>query len=369
MKGRTAILTAYFQPLELREYDVPDPDPGAIIVRISQAGLCGSDLHTWRGDQQSRLLPKSGRPMGHEGTGTVYSLGKGVTRDFQGNSLREGDRIVFSAVYSCGRCQACLDGDNNLCPDYSLNYRTEADQYPFFVNTYSDFMYLPPNHPVFKVPDELTDEEVASLNCALGVVFQGLKVADMEQGKTVVIQGCGGLGLYAIALAQDMGAAHIIAIDGQKARLDLAQELGADQILDINELDAKDARIATVMQGTAGRGADIVIELVGLSELVQEGVDMLVRGGTFLEIGNLMRDRSAVIYPQSLVRRKKIIGSSMYRPGYIPKMLDFLLRNHNKIPLHRIISHKFPLERINDAFAESEWEGRDTNVIRSVIVP
>ena len=369
MKGRTVVLKEYFKPMEVQEYEVPDPEPGAVLVRMRQAGLCGSDLHTWRGDQVKRALPSTGRPMGHEGTGSVHSLGQGVTTDFVGNRLREGDRVVFSAVYSCHRCQACLDGDHNLCPHYRLTYRAAAGEHPYFVNTYSDFVYIPSDHPIYRVPDELSDEEVVSLNCAMGTVYQGLKVAGMEQGKTVVIQGAGGLGLYAAAIAKDMGAGYIIAIDGQTPRIDLARELGADETIDINDLSTAEERVSQVLEATQNRGADIVIELVGLGELVQEGIDMLSRGGTFLEIGNLMQDRTATISPQSLLRRKRIIGSSMYRPAYIPTMLNFLVRNHTRMPLHKVISHKFALAEINEAFEQSEWSGRETPVIRSAIVP
>ena len=369
MKGRTVVLRKYFEPMEIQEYDVPDPEPGAIVGKIRMAGLCGSDLHTWRGDQINRALPESGRPMGHEGVADVWGLGQGVVTDFTGVPLAEGDRIVFSAVYSCGRCQYCLEGDQNLCAQMRLSYRGAAGEHPYFVNTYSDFVYLPPGHPVYKVPAELSDKEVVSLNCAMGTVLQGVTVAGLKQGDVVVIQGAGGLGLYAAAFARDMGAARVIVIDGQKARLDLALQVGADEVIDIGELTDSADRLERIMESTAGRGADLVIELAGLGELVQEGINMLARGGTFLEIGNLMQDRGAQIFPQSLLRRKKIIGSNMYRPAIIPRILNFLSRNHNRWPLGKVISHEFSLANINDAFAESEWQGRETPVIRSVIVP
>ena len=369
MKGRTVVLKEYLTPLEIEEYEVPDPEPGAVLVQIRQAGLCGSDLHTWRGDQMNRPLPSTGRPMGHEGTGVVHSLGRGVTTDFLGDPLAEGDRVVFSAIYTCGRCPPCLRGDQNLCSQMRLSYRAAGGEHPYFVNTYADFIYLPPQHPVFKVPDELTDDEVVSLNCAMGTVLQGLMLAGSGQGKTVVIQGAGGLGLYAAAFAKDMGAECVIAVDGQKARLDLARELGADETIDINELDTPEARIAQVNALTRNRGADIVVELVGLGELMPEGIDMLGSGGTFVEIGNLMRGRTATIEPALLLRSKRIIGSIMYRPALIPGILDFLVRNHHSLPLDKVISHKFPLSEINNAFMEAEWSGRETPVIRGAIVP
>ena len=135
----------------------------------------------------------------------------------------------------------------------------EGGQHPYFVNTLADYIYLPPLHPIFRVPDELPDEMVVALNCALGTVFQGLKSAGVQQGHTVVLQGVGGLGLYSVALAKDVGAGRIIGIDGKEARLNLARELGADDTININELKSPEERIERVMEITNGRGADIVM--------------------------------------------------------------------------------------------------------------
>jgi len=368
MKGRTAILKEYGKPLELQEYDVPDPDSGAVIARITQAGLCGSDLHTWRGEY-GYSLPAAGVPLGHEGVGVVHSLGTGVATDFMGAPLREGDRIIFGLGYPCYRCIFCLSGDHNRCAEFKLTYKAEAGEYPYFVSTYSDYLFLPPLHPIFKVPDELPDELVVSLNCALGTVFQGLKSAGLQQGQTLVTQGAGGLGLYTIALAKDIGAGRIIAIDGQEPRLDLAREMGANATININELKTPEERVARVIELTGGRGADVVMELVGFSDLLPEGVEMLGPWGTYVEIGNFTATPTN-FKPSSVVyKARRIIGTTAYRPSYVPVMLDFLRRNHRTMPLHKIISHKFPLADIGKAFDQSEWLDHTTPVIRSAIVP
>ena len=96
---------------------------------------------------------------------------------------------------------------------------------------------------------------------------------------------------------------------------------------------------------------------------------MLKPGGAFLEIGNLMAGRTATIEPVALIRRKRIVGSAMYRPSILPRILDFLVRNKNQMPFDKIISHKFSLEGINEAFEQAEWVGRSTPVIRGAIVP
>ncbi|MGH2600606.1 MAG: alcohol dehydrogenase catalytic domain-containing protein, partial [Dehalococcoidia bacterium] len=155
MKGRMAVITGYGKPFELREQDVPDPEPGAVVLRMSQAGICGSDLHTWRGDMAANPLPPQGRAMGHEGSGRIWKLGKGVTTDALGTPIQEGDRVIHSAIFPCMRCYNCLRGDVNFCPN-NLVYR-DVGAFPYFTGTYADYFYLPAGHPIFRVPDELPD--------------------------------------------------------------------------------------------------------------------------------------------------------------------------------------------------------------------
>jgi threonine dehydrogenase-like Zn-dependent dehydrogenase len=361
------VYTGQPRTLSQTEYERPDQEPGAIVVRMRQAGLCGSDLHIWRGDLGP--VPSTGRPLGHEGFGTVQALGQGVDQDFDGQPLAEGDRITWYSLYACYRCRYCLAGEQDLCLQRKSLYRPSGGEYPYFLGTFSDYYYLPPRHPVFKIPDELSDEEVASLNCAMGTVFQGLLSADVRQGQSVVILGAGGLGLYGASFARGLGAAEVVSVDGQRARLALATELGATATIDINELSSSAARVARVLELTSGRGADVVLELVGSGAVVQEGIDMLAPGGTFVEIGNIVRGRTASYEPASLLRRKRMLGSSMFPPALVPRLLELLLSVRATRPLHKVISHHFPLAEIAEAFQQAEWKNGPTEVVRAVIVP
>ena len=138
MKGRIVVCKEYNQPFEIEEYDVPDPEPGAVVLRMTQAGVCGSDLHAWRGDMVNMPLPPTGRVMGHEGTGMIDKLGAGVTSDSLGKPLAEGDRVVYYAVFPCYRCHLCLRGDINWCVNRA--YPT-AGIHPYFTGTYADYLY------------------------------------------------------------------------------------------------------------------------------------------------------------------------------------------------------------------------------------
>ncbi|HEY8819910.1 MAG TPA: zinc-binding dehydrogenase, partial [Dehalococcoidia bacterium] len=241
----------------------------------------------------------------------------------------------------------------------------------YFTGAFADFYYLRPNHWVYRVPDDLPDELVAPVNCALSQVIYGLHKAGVRFGDTVVVQGAGGLGLNAAAVAKEMGADKVIAIDGLPSRLELARQFGADETINITELDSPEHRIAAVKDATAGRGADVVCDFVGFPAVIPEGIEMLRNGGTYLEVGTISTGVTATIEPARMVfTSKKLIGIYHYDPWTIPTALDFLQRTKEKYPFDRIVSHKFPLEEIDRAFSEAEWLNRANNptaVTRAVI--
>ena len=215
----------------------------------------------WRGDIDLAAL---GAPLpaiiGHEMTGTVAKLGEGVTTDSAGQPLAAGDRVVHRYFYPCGRCRACLKGNDGACLIAPLTYISTCEQPPHFLGVYAEYFYLRPNHTVFKVPDDLTDEMVAPANCALSQVIHGLGKVGFGFGKTIVIQGAGGLGIYATAVAKDMGAEKIIVIDGIEERLRLAKAFGADELIDLRQIKTPMERGLKIKELTGGWGADVVAE-------------------------------------------------------------------------------------------------------------
>jgi threonine dehydrogenase-like Zn-dependent dehydrogenase len=366
-RGRAVILKRLGEPMEIEEFEVPAPPPGAAVLKITQAGVCGSDLHAWRRTQSMQTLPGNGRVMGHEGNGLVYRLGAGVTADSLGEPLREGDRVVHSAVMPCYRCHHCLRGEYNWCPTYPSN--REAGIFPYFVGTFADYYYLPPHHPIFKVPDDVPDSVLSFMNCALGTVTEALLRAETSPQKSVVLQGAGGLGLCASAIARHLGAEQVIILDRQEPRLKLARELGADEVINIDEYATPEARLDRIRALTHGRGADIVLELVGHPSLMEEGVAMLASGGTFVQIGAVPPGATASISPGMLLRGKRIMGSLMYRPQVLPMLLEIMARRRDRLPFDRIVSRHYPLEEVNRAFAEVEWHDHPVEVTRAVLVP
>lgn len=366
-KGRAAIYKGLGQPMEIREYPVPEPEPGAILIKVSRTNICGSDLHQWRGDIDLAAL---GAPLpailGHEMIGTVAKLGEGIISDSAGQPLAVGDRVVHRYFYPCGRCRACLKGQDAACPLAPLTVMSTCEEPPHFFGTYAEYFYLRPNHTVFKVPDDLTDEMVAPANCALSQVIYGFERVGFSFGETIAIQGAGGLGIYATAVAREMGAEKIIVIDGIEERLKLAKAFGADELIDLREIKTPMERSLRVKELTGGWGADVVAELVGFPQVIPEGIDMLGNGGRYLELGNINFGMTYEADPSKLVTaNKSIVGVMLYGPYALKQALDFLSRAKDKYPFDKILSRSYPLEEINKAFEEQD-KGL---VTRSTIIP
>jgi D-arabinose 1-dehydrogenase-like Zn-dependent alcohol dehydrogenase len=356
LTGRVAAFYGPGKPMVINEYLVPDPEPGAIVVKTTLANVCGSDLHQWRGEFD---VAKFGRPypqiLGHEMTGRVHARGAGVERDTAGTPLQTGDRVIWRYFYPCGSCRACMRRVFRACPFARAYLATSCDEAPHFYGAFGDYYYVRPGAAIFKVPDELPDETVAGINCALSQVVGGMQLAQLKLGEYVVIQGAGGLGVYATAVAKEMGAGKVIVIDGVKARLDLATAFGADAVIDFEQLPDPDQRVNRVMELTDGWGADVVAELVGHPRVCPEGLRMVGRAGRYLEIGNISPGLTYTLDPQWLVGyNRSILGMVYYEAEHLQQALDLVHRTQNKYPWNRVLSHTFPLDQINEAFEASD---------------
>lgn len=336
--------------IEFREYEVPRPEPGAIVARVRRSNVCGSELHIWRG----RHPTLKSAILGHEMLGEVLELGEGVTTDFAGQPLRAGDRIVCTYFRVCRRCRACRLGIPQLCENAYTHWVRHPDEEPHFHGTFATHYYINPDQWVYKVPDNVPDAAAASANCALSQVLYGLDQGRLRPGETVVIQGAGGLGLYAVAIARERNA-RVIAIDGVPARLQQAKEFGADHVLDLTILTTPEQRATAVLDLTGGYGADLAMDVTGVPAAFAEGVSLVRPGGRMLSIGNVMPGQTVPFDPGLLTRRGiTIIGSVRYEPHYLLEALRFLERNMERFPFHKMLDGEFALDDVQEALAKSE---------------
>lgn len=353
--NRAALFFEPGKPFEIAEFPIPDPAPGGLTLRITRANICGSELHIWRGDGRlAQVKTPDGRILGHEATGIVHALGDGVTSDWSGTPLAAGDRIAYQYFQPCGRCRSCIRGRSEACRRSFDVQRGRLDEWPYTRGAFADYFYLHPRQAVFKVPDHVTDTMVVSANCALAQVVMGLERVNVELGDRVVVQGCGGLGVFACAIAKERGAETVIAIDGIDERLELAHQMGADHLIDFREVSEPRARITAVKDLTGGLGADVVVEVVGFAEVINEGLRMLAWGGRYLELGVFYTGTSFECDPGRLVaQNQRIEAVGSYDAASLERAIQFLSRNAGRLPLDEVVVD-YPLDQIERAFSDQD---------------
>jgi len=333
--------------IDLREYELPDLPDGALLLKTRAAGVCGSELHIFEGRH-----PLKSMVMGHEIIGEVTDRRRRDT-DSAGRPLATGDRV--SAVYflTCTQCRACQRGQLHLCENAYRNWMQHPDEPPHFTGTHGTHYYVDPKQWLFKVPDNVPDLIAASANCGLSQVWAGIERADLRPGERIVIQGAGGLGLYATAVAKERGA-EVIVVDGVAGRLETARAFGADHVVDMSELTTTEDRAAAVKELTGGEGADVGLEVAGVPGAFVEGLELLRIGARYIEIGNVSPGNQVTIDIGATVRREiQILPVIRYHPGMLDEALRFLSRNVDRLPLDRLLDAQYPFEQLEQALKDS----------------
>lgn len=349
MKGRVAYMDKPGS-LEYREYDLPAPEPGAITAKVLRTNVCGSEIHIWRGRHPAL---KSG-VLGHELLGQVLELGPGVRTDFAGQPLEPGDRVVCTYFRMCRKCRACRLGYPQLCENCYTHWVKHPDDYPHFHGSFATHYYINPDQWVYKVPPSVPDAPAASANCALSQVLYGLGRAGLRPGETLVVQGAGGLGLNATAVAKERGA-RVIVLEAVQSRLEQARRFGADHAINIREIDTPEKRVQAVLDLTDGYGADVAIELSGIPEVFAEGFRFVRPAGRYISIGNVSPGHLVPFDPGLLTRRSiTIIGVVRYEPHYLLQALRFLERNVDRFPFNQLLDGEFGFDQIAIALDKSE---------------
>ena len=362
---RAAVMTAP-GALEVQRFLVPDPEPGAVVMRVRLSGICGTDKHTFRGETiQYAGTPHERRlayPLicGHENVGVVEALGGEVLAS-DGTPLRPGDRIVPGANVPCGECWYCLNEQPYyLCEqleDYgnSLN----ATRPPSLFGGWAELMYLLPRTPIFRVPDGLPDE-LAVLTEVMSVthgVETARRVGGFEFGESVVVLGAGPLGLCHLVKARLLGCGKLVAIDLFESRLELASLLGATLVLNASVLDPAEL-VARVVEHT-DRGADVVHDCSGVPETFVTALRMVRSGGVVVESGAFVDLGPVEINPNRDIctRNVAVLGIGGERATSYAPSLELLDRGRDRLPLDRIVTHRLALEDAGEAIEIAQRDG------------
>ncbi len=348
MKGQIALMTEPGK-LQYQEYEVPDPAPGAIVARILRSNVCGSEIHIWCGHHPTKR--RGG--LGHETVAVIERLGAGVSTDHAGQPVKEGDRIVATYFIHCRKCYPCQKGQFWMCDNAYRYWGRQPEDDPHFHATFATHWIVHPEQTFYKVPDEVSDQAAASANCAQSQVYFGIDVAGLGYGDSIVIQGAGGLGLNAAAIAREKGA-EVIVIDGVKMRLAEAKRFGAHHVIDMNDHPTVADRASAVQKLTGGRGADYGMEVTGVLDAFPEAFQLIRPGGTMISMGTVTPGKTVPYDPAYALRRGvQTVTALRYNGPYLKKSMDFLAANRDKYPFDGLLDRDYGMDRIVEALDDS----------------
>jgi L-iditol 2-dehydrogenase len=353
--------------LELQEFPYPrELEPGALIVKIEMSGICGTDKHAYDGETTLYGGTESEQDMiyphipGHENSAIVVEMnGKGRDIEYSGKELQIGDRITHCPNVICGRCWYCRRIHSfPFCANHQgigMTYSSEV--YPYIIGGWGEYMYLPPKTWVYRSNEALTIEEnalseifVVSSLLDRAKMYSSVEARGFNFGDTVAVQGLGAIGMTMIAKARMIGAGNIIALDSKKSNLELAKEFGADICIDISQY--KDDELVEIIRGyTEGRGADVAVECAGRPEVVDIGLKILRRGGTYCETGNFA-DTGCVnlnIHRHFSAKNVLFIGNTNHPHDMYYVHHEMMIRHRHEYPWHKLITHRFSLDDYDKA--------------------
>jgi threonine dehydrogenase-like Zn-dependent dehydrogenase len=349
-KGQVAVIVESGKPLEVREYELPKAESNALLLKTIVSGVCGTDVHGWRAKGRVPVIP------GHEVIGTITDLGDNLQTDSRGSPVHVGDRILLSFARSCGKCSFCLKGQFTLCSNRTFiqNYRPFA-QSPYFLGGYAEYVYAPPGSEFVKLPDDLPPEVASVFACSGPTLTHGFESVPIHPDETIVVQGSGPMGLFAVLYARESGASTIINVGAPAKRLEMAKALGATHTLDIEKVTDKEEPVKLAKKLTEGAGADVVIECTGVPSVVQTGMQMLKDGGRYLVIGCYVDRGPVMMNPHYITFRElKLFGSNGYSPAQMHAYLRFVNNVKNRYPISKLLTHKFSLAEATKALQTVE---------------
>ncbi len=312
----------------VRDYPDPQPGPGDALVKIRASGLCGSDLPLYRGDRAATWIG------GHEPCGEVAALGPGVA------GLAVGDRAIVYHYAGCGTCTYCRSGWEQLCA------RGGHRVYGFGADGGNADALVVPARALLPLPDPLSFEEGAAIACGTGTAYAALVRLAVSGRDTLAVYGQGPVGLSATLLGKAMGA-RVLAIDLAPARLDLARALGADAVVDAGEADP----VAAVRALTRGAGADATLDCTGSATARAQAIRSARVFGRACFVG----EGGTVALnptPDIIHRQLTLYGSWTFSTVLLEECARFIVDRN--VPLGRLITGRFPLDRAGEAFRQFE---------------
>ena len=317
-----ALMLQQYNEFEFVESPMPEVGPHDVLVKVRACGICGSDIHGMDGSSGRRVPPLI---MGHEAAGVIETIGPQVTE------WKIGDRVTFDSMISCGTCFFCRKGEPNLCDDRRVLGVSPGDYRQH--GAFAEYVVVP-EHIVFRLPDEISFEH-ASMAEPVSIALHAVNITPLSLGADVVVVGAGMIGNLVVQALRTAGCSQIIAVDLDKGKLELAQEVGATAGLVANECNVAEE----VYKLTKGRGAEATFEAVGIAPTVTTAIESVRKGGSVTLVGNLAAN---IDFPlQSIVTREISLYGSCGINGEYPSALNMIA--NGTINVNALISAVAPL--------------------------
>jgi len=356
--------------MEIRKVQIPEIQDDGMLIKVNAAGICGTDAHLY---PQNPPRPSI---LGHELTGTIVVMGKNANKSINSFSgpLKVGDRIALYPWITCGKCVSCLTygaGACSVCDDsfvYGLPYEmtgldgtapysSALEEYPYLKGGFAEYMYIFPNTFVWKLPDAMPDS-IATLLDPLAVATRAVEMAIRQPGvmedsfntnATVLVIGDGQIGTLCALIARLMGVKQVIVAGGRSERLAIASDIShADHVLNYHDQSIEE-RKELIMKWTGDKGADVVFQCVGNGQAFRDGITLMKRLGTLVEVGNMVRPSPLQFDPSAdlCLKHATYLGMSVNTPASFNKAFNMLTR-YEELGLSKIFTHECTLDTLDD---------------------
>ena len=361
---RAAVLYGWNEPFKVENVELQEPRQGEVLVKLAASGVCHSDLSIQRG-----ILPMPPPIIiGHEGAGIVEAVGPAVT------SVKKGDHVILTWLYSCGRCRDCGRGRPHLCEtaamatmtgamyDGTTRFKVGGNEMRHWVGSFADHTIVP-EQAVVPIREDVPLESACLVGCGVMTgVGAAMNTAKVEPGDHVAVIGCGGVGLNVIQGAAVCGAEKVIAVDLVDKKLAMAKQFGATDVVNAKQADMVDQ----IKSLTNGKGVDFAFEVIGNVNVIQQAFQAVRRGGKLVIVGVPPFGTEVSLPAYALpLDEKGVLGSYYGSPRFrfdMPRILDLYMAK--KLKLDELVSRRLPLDQINTAMEIME----SGEVARSVIV-
>src|SRR5580698_5034256 len=354
MKSRAAVAREAGKPLEITTVQLEGPRDGEVLVEIKATGICHTDEYTLSGSDPEGIFPAI---LGHEGAGVVVDVGRGVS------SLKKGDHVIPLYTPECRQCEYCLSRKTNLCvairatqgrgvmPDGSSRFSCQGEPIYHYMgtSTFANYTVLP-EIALAKIREDAPFDKVCYIGCGVTTgIGAVINTARVQPGDRVVVFGLGGIGLNVIQGARLAGAAMIVGVDVNPARVPIAVKFGMTDFVNPQEVEGD---LVRHLVNLTGGGADFSFECVGNVNLMRQALECCHRGwGTSVIIGVAGAGQEISTRPFQLVTGRTwkgtAFGGAKSRRD-VPKIVEWYM--DKKINIDDLITHTMPLEKINEAF-------------------